>query len=112
MLAPVVARALAADGRFAAIVLLPAQASADLRLDTEIVRLVQDFGASPSRVHLTVRAQLVDLRTKRVVASQEFSESEPAASDDAAGGAGAANRALGRMLRRLADFCGATSGSR
>jgi cholesterol transport system auxiliary component len=112
MLAPVVARALAQDGRFAAVVPLPAQLAADLRLDTEIVRLLQDFGASPSRVELTMRAQLIDVQGRRVVAAREMTELEPAGTDDAAGGAAAADRALARMLRRLADFCAEGSASR
>jgi cholesterol transport system auxiliary component len=105
MLAPVMVRALAQDGTFSAVVPWPAPVAADLRLDTEIVRLVQDFGTTPSRVELTMRVQLVDLRGKRVVAAQELSELEATGADDAAGGAAAADRALGRMLRRLADFC-------
>lgn len=112
MLAPVVARALAQDGRFSAVVPLSAQVVADLRLDTEIVRLVQDFGTSPSRVELTMRAQLVDLRGRRVVAAREMTELETAAIDDAAGGAAAADRALARMLRRLADFCAESAADR
>jgi cholesterol transport system auxiliary component len=112
MLLPIFARGLAADGRFDAVVSAPMSVAADLRLDTEIVRLVQDFGALPSRVHLTVRAQLVDLRSSRMLATREFEELEPAASEDAAGGAGAANRALARMLRELADFCAEQSARR
>jgi hypothetical protein len=59
-----------------------------------------------------MRAQLVDLASKRVLAAQEWTEIEAAASDDAAGGAAAADRALARMLRSLADFCVAGSAAR
>jgi cholesterol transport system auxiliary component len=112
MLAPVLLRTLGSDGRFAAVVPATGGVPADLRLDTEIVRLFQDFGARPSRAQLTLRAQLVDLHTKRVLATQEFNEFETAASDDAAGGAAAANRALGRVLGRIVAFCVEPSGSR
>lgn len=105
MLAPVLARALSADGRFNAVVSIPTPVSADLRLDTEIVRLQQDFTVQPSRIQLTLRAQLVDLRSRRVLATREFNEFEPATSGDAAGGARAANLALARLLQQLADFC-------
>ena len=110
MLGPVLARALEQDGNFRAVVPMPGVVPADLRLDTEIVRLLHDFSAQPSRVRLTLRAQLVDLRDKRMLAAREFDETETASSDDAAGGAGAANRALERMLRQLADFCAGQSG--
>jgi cholesterol transport system auxiliary component len=112
MLSPILARALAADGRFVAVVSTPSTVPADLRLDTEIVRLLQDFAMRPSRAQLTVRAQLLDLRSMRVLATREFNEFEPASSEDAAGGAGAVNRALGRLLRQLADFCVEQSGRR
>jgi cholesterol transport system auxiliary component len=40
-----------------------------------------------------------------VLASAEFDETEAAPSDDPYGGVLAANRALGRLLERLAAFC-------
>ncbi len=112
MLAPILVRALSADGRFAAVVAMPNTVQADLRLDTEIVRLLQDFGTHPSCAQLTVRAQLVDLHSSRVLSTREFNELEPASSDDAAGGAAAANRALERVVRALADFCAEQAGRR
>jgi cholesterol transport system auxiliary component len=112
MLGPVMVRALAQDGTFSAVVPWPAPVAADLRLDTEVVRLVQDFGTTPSRVELAMRAQVVDLRSKRVLGAGEWTELETAATDDAAGGVAAADRALGRLLRRLADFCAERSAHR
>lgn len=105
MLAPLLAQALERSGGFRAVVQAPSSANAELRLDTELVRLQQDFGARPSRVQFTLRAQIIDLGTRRVLASAEFDESEPAASEDPYGGVIAANRALARLLGRLADFC-------
>jgi cholesterol transport system auxiliary component len=105
MLAPLFAQALDQSGGFRAVVQAPSLAAANLRLDTELVRLQQDFGARPSRVQLTVRAQLIEVDARRVLASAEFDETEAAPSDDAYGGVIAANRALGRLLERLAKFC-------
>ena len=87
------------------LVLAPSLAAADLRLETELVRLQQDFGAKPSRVHFTLRAQVVDVAGRRVLASAEFDETEAAASDDPYGGVLAANRALARLLERVTAFC-------
>ena len=87
-------------------------AAASLRLDTELVRLQQDFGAPPSRVRLTVRAQLLDAEGRRVLAAAEFDETELAPSDDPYGGVLAANRALARLLARLAEFCAQAPGVR
>jgi cholesterol transport system auxiliary component len=112
MLAPLIAQALEQSGGFSAVVQAPTLVAADLRLDTEVVRLQQDFGVKPSRVQFTLRAQLIDVRTRRVLASTKFDESEAAPSDDPYGGVIAANRALGRLLERLAKFCAKTSAAR
>ena len=105
MLAPLLAQALEHSGRFQAVVQAPAGVAAGLRLDSELIRLQQDFGVKPSRIELALRVQLVDVATRRVVASAEFAESETAPSDDAYGGVLAANRALERLLGRVVAFC-------
>jgi cholesterol transport system auxiliary component len=105
MLAPLLAQALDHSGGFRAVVQAPSLAKADLRLESELVRLQQDFGVRPSRVRFTLRAQLIDADTRRVLAAAEFDETEVAPSDDPYGGVLAANRALARLLERLSAFC-------
>jgi len=104
MLAPLLVRALAGSGRFRAVVQSPSPVAADLRLDTEIVRLQQEFTARPSRVHLTLRAQLIDVQAGRVLASREWDILEDAASEDPYGGVVAANRAVREALAELVEF--------
>lgn len=103
MLGPLLAQAL--EPGFRAIVQTPGLVPANIRLDTELVRLQQDFETKPSRIQLTLRAQLIDVAGKRVIAVKLFDETESAASDDAYGGVIAANRVLQRVLVQLADFC-------
>jgi cholesterol transport system auxiliary component len=105
MLAPLLAQALEQSGTLRGVVQAPSVAAADRRLDVEIVRLVQDFSTRPSRVRFTLRAQLIDVGARRVLATREFDEVESAPSDDPYGGVIAANQALGRLLGQLADFC-------
>ncbi len=105
MLAPLLVQALDQSGGFRAVVQAPGAVSADLRVEVEIVRLLQDFEARPSRVRFTLRAQLIEVGSRRVLATREFDETESAPSDDAYGGVIAANRALERLLGQLADFC-------
>ena len=112
MLAPLLARALERTGGFRAVVALLSTVGADYRLDTEILRLRQNFAVQPSRSELTLRAQLVDLRNRRVVASRVFEETENAPSEDAFGGVVAANAALQRALGKLAAFCVAEASAR
>jgi len=112
MLAPLLAQALEQSGGFRAVVQAPSLAAAGLRLDTELVRLQQDFGTQPSRIRFTLRAQLIDVGARRVLASAEFDETEAAPSDDPYGGVIAANRALARLLERVSAFCAETTAAR
>ena len=106
MLAPLLVEALERTGRFRAV-----QTSADivpaLRLETEIVALQQEFTQQPSQARFALRAQLVDVAKRRVVATEEFEAAEPAPSDDPYGGVVAANSAVTRVLGDLAKWCDA-----
>ena len=105
MLAPLLVAAIESTGVFRAVALTPSSAAGDLRLDTEIIRLQHEFGTRPSRVHFTLRAYLVDDKTRRVLAWREFDAAVPATSEDPYGGVVAANRAVQTVLDNLAAFC-------
>jgi cholesterol transport system auxiliary component len=105
MLAPLLVAAVENTGAFRAVVLAPSAAAGDLRLDTEIIRLQHEFRTQPSRVRLTLRAYLVDDKTRRVLAWREFDAAVPAASEDPYGGVVAANRAVQTVLDNLSAFC-------
>jgi hypothetical protein len=92
--------------------LAPTAAAGDLRLDTEILRLQQDFTSQPSRVRFTLRAYVVDNTTRRVLASRVFDESVAAATDDPYGGILAANRAVQRIHCFLLSRFSAGTGCR
>lgn len=104
MLGPLLVSALSQNGGFQAVVMASGSASADLRLDTEIVRLQQEFFSNPSQVRLTLRAYLVDEKTRRVVAWQEFDQRVDATADNAQAGVVAANRAVHAVVNELAQF--------
>ena len=104
MLASMLVNALAANPKFGAVVLSAGTPTGDLRLDTEIIRLQQDFRTRPSQVRFTLRAYLVDDKTRRVLASKEFDTSVATTRDDPYGGVIAANEAVQRVLRALSDF--------
>lgn len=105
MLQPLLARAAEGTGRFEAVVQAPTSVAASLRLDTEIVQLVQDFSVRPSVVRVVLRVQLVELDARRVVATREVKASSPTASDDPLAGVDAANRALAEVLDGVARLC-------
>ncbi len=105
MLAPLLADAIQATGQFQALYAVPGSIAADYRLDTELIRFHQDFTQQPGVVHITLRAQLVDLRENRVVRTQQFNMVEPTTANDSYGGVVAANRAVSQLLDELAQFC-------
>lgn len=112
MLGPLLVQALERSGAFRGVVHPQGGAAADLRLEVEIVRIVQDFSTRPSRVRFTLGARLIEVATRRLIAAGEFDETESAQSDDPYGGVGAANRALERLLGELVDFCAAHTAGR
>jgi cholesterol transport system auxiliary component len=105
MLAPLLVAVLGNSGAFRAVALTPTGASGELRLDTELVRLQHEFDSQPSRVRFTLRAYLIEDKTRRVLAWREFDVSTPAASENPYGGVVAANAAVREALARLSEFC-------
>lgn len=105
MLAPKMVRAIEGTGAFHAVLGSPTSAIGQFRLETEIVRLQQDFSTTPSQVRLTLRAVLIDTATRKVVASREFDARVDAPTDDPYGGVIAAQQAALRAVADLASFC-------
>lgn len=104
MLHPALVRVLGDSGRFAAVVVPSTPATADARLDLEILELHQDFrGDGPSEFVWRVRVQVVALQGRRVIGTRVFEVREPAGSD-AKAGAAAADRSLARLLSELTAF--------
>ena len=110
MLQPLLLHALEQSSSFRAVVQTASAIPADIRLDIELIRLQQDFTTHPSRVQITLQAQLIDVRGKRVLAVQQFAATENAGSEDAYGGVSAANRLVQRVLGQVTEFCLAASG--
>ena len=105
MLAPLLVNAVEDSHTFSAVVQYPNHVIGDVRLDSEIIRLQQDFTSQPSKVRFTLRVYLVDNLTKKVIAWREFDETAIATSDDPLGGVVAANKAVQAVLDKLTVFC-------
>jgi len=109
MLGPLLVSALRGNTAFGAVSEDARGISADLRLDTLIEVLYQDFRARPSLARVGLRVRLVDPNGRRVLATRVFSDTEIAPSDDAYGGVVAVNRILTRLLPQIADFAAETA---
>ena len=105
MVGPLIVATLAATDAFQAVLPASNAAAGELRLNTEIVRLEQDFTTQPSQLRFTLRAYILDNATRRVVAWHEFDEVVAAASDAPQDGVSAANQAVQQGLQGLANFC-------
>lgn len=104
MLAPLVVRAVARNGAFRASMASGSAAQSDLQLEAELVQLQQEFDSTPSRVRLTLRVALVASGSRKLLATRIFESVADASSEDAAGGAAAANVAAHQILTDVADW--------
>jgi cholesterol transport system auxiliary component len=104
MLEPLLVRALENSGLFSSVSTGATGVRSKLRLDSELLRLQQNFDASGSEVELALRFTLVDESAGRLVATREMTFREPAGENSPYGGVVAANRAVGRMLSALEAF--------
>ncbi|MFN0186734.1 MAG: ABC-type transport auxiliary lipoprotein family protein [Aquabacterium sp.] len=110
MLGPLIVTAIGRHPAFRVVMASGGGAVGELRLDTELLRLRQEFGTGPSRVSLVLRATVVDSVTRRLVAHRDFDIRADASTEDAYGGVQAANRATGALLQALAAFCAEAAG--
>lgn len=101
MFAALLVQALGRTGAWRAVVPLPASIRGDYRLDSYGFALQQEFFQPSGRVKVAVRAQLVDLKESRLVATRAFEAVESTPSEDAYGGVAAANRAMAVLLDQI-----------
>jgi cholesterol transport system auxiliary component len=104
MLSPLIVDTLSREGSFIAVVLTPTAALADLRLTTEVTRLQHEFfdHARPSRVRFTLRAIIMDEKSRKVLVARELEAIADSPSENAAGAVAAANLAVALVLKDLA----------
>ncbi|MEO5954855.1 MAG: ABC-type transport auxiliary lipoprotein family protein [Nitrospiraceae bacterium] len=104
MLTPVLIQALEQTGYWRAIVPMPTAVRGDHRVEIDQLELVQTFLKKPSQVRLALRVQVIKLPEYLVLGTRLFDAVEGASTDDAYGGAVAANRAADRLVREVAGW--------
>jgi cholesterol transport system auxiliary component len=73
----------------------------DMLLDTELVEFYHDAASEPGQVRLVLRAELFDLKQRKLLGRSVFERQIPVATYDAAGAAQASSQAVGRVLDDL-----------
>jgi cholesterol transport system auxiliary component len=91
-------------GLWSAVLETPGAVPAHYRLDCDNLVLEQQFFSRPSRIRLALRAQLVETKTRSVLATRYFEFFEPAPSDDPYGGVIAANQATAKLVTEMAEW--------
>ncbi|MFN7572982.1 MAG: ABC-type transport auxiliary lipoprotein family protein [Betaproteobacteria bacterium] len=102
-LVALVQQRLEARGAFAAVVPL-GQLAGDWMLALSIQEIVHDVSATPTVARLTLRAEVVDRRSRTLVARKTESVAVPAERNDPAAAVAAFDRAVGQALDALAPW--------
>ncbi len=105
MLLPLIVQSLQNTCHYHAVVIPPFSGQYDLVLNTQLIKLQQQFLTCPSRAHIVLRAQLVNANTERVISSCQFDVSAAAPEQNPYGGVIAANCATAQLLAQLTQFC-------
>jgi cholesterol transport system auxiliary component len=105
MLTPLIVNTLKDKSLFSAVTLAASTADSSYSLDTQIIRLQQQFFSPPSSERLTVSATLIDNVKHKVVFVHELDVVVMAKTDTPYGGVIAANEAVDTMLTELVRLC-------
>lgn len=92
-------------GYFQAIINTPSSTDYDWVLNTQLLSFQQEFTTFPSRFRIAMRAQLIDARSRQVIATENFVVVQTTIYDNPYGGALAANLAAQEILDKINCFC-------
>jgi cholesterol transport system auxiliary component len=104
MLEPLLRLAIERTGRFGAVLPSGSQAQAELRLNSELLRLRQVFAGERSYIEFKLRVDLIDVQSGRFVAGRIFSYQEPCTASTPQAGVNAANKAVTLFMEELQQF--------
>jgi cholesterol transport system auxiliary component len=105
MFKPLMVKTLQNANYFHAVVTAPTISKYQYILSTKIVQFKQDYTMVPSKFALAIEGQLINVATKKVIASKQFNYTQPMVAQDPRSGVIAANNAAIKFLAHLRDFC-------
>jgi cholesterol transport system auxiliary component len=104
MIQPLVVQTLRSTHYFSEVLSAPYFGRHTFALRTELLQLEQDFTSDPATLRLTMRVALSRAATNQVIATKEWSVSQPMSQKTPYAGVVAANEAIQNLLRELARF--------
>ena len=110
LMLPLLVHALRNTYYYQAVVAPPIAGQYDFRLDTQIVKLQQEFNQYPSRIRMVITANVIDSKTNKVLASKTFEAIITSPYENPYGGVIAANQAAGILTAAIAEFAVTHSG--
>jgi cholesterol transport system auxiliary component len=105
MLEPLLVQKLRDTAYFHAVTSHSLAGSRDYILRTHLIELRQDFTLKPSRIQLTLQAELISAVDNRIVRAKTFTTTIPAEENTPYAGVLAANYAINQLLTQIAQFC-------
>ena len=106
MVMPLLVQALEHRGIAHVVVALPTSLRGDMRLDVDQLMMVHEFLERPSRLRVGFRARVLTLPEQVVLGTRTFEAVEVTSTEDAYGGAVAANRAMSKLLDQVGTWTG------
>jgi ABC-type uncharacterized transport system auxiliary subunit len=100
---------LASAQRFREVALSTSGVRGDLLLTLRLDELYLDASLDPGQLHMTVGAELIDWRSRKLLARRSFRHALAATTRDADGVAQAASQAVGVILGELVDWAAASA---
>ncbi|HVT61884.1 MAG TPA: hypothetical protein VHD33_00140, partial [Legionellaceae bacterium] len=104
MLFPLMVSSIESSRYFYAVAVDPNVSKTDYRLESEVIRLQQNFLVKPSQLELVMQVMLIQTNTNKVLATNTIYERIPCPSDTPLGGVIAANQAASKLTRRITYF--------
>ena len=101
MIAAMMETRLDASGMLGAVLNGSSDIRTDLRLDSEVKSLRQDFNGSGSTLVFEIKVSMVDVSSRSLLKTETFSYKEAASSADPEAGVAAANRAANQFLAEM-----------
>lgn len=104
MLYPLITQSLQRSGAFYAVATSPYGEATDYRLDSQLIRLQQNFLKKPSEIDLVVKVVLTDVALNKVIGSTIVSQHVPCPAESPYGGVIAANKATEQLTGNITQF--------
>ncbi len=104
MLTPLLVQSLQNTNYFKAVLSTPYFGETNYRIDSELLKLEQNFSHKPSEIQLAMRVQVTNAATEKLLASRRFDVTVAAPSENPYGGVVAANEAVATLMQQINAF--------